>query len=873
MRDPVCGMEVLPPGSEPGPGQLVATAEATHAGQTYYFCCEGCRDRFVADPAKALGGSGAPCPDEASSEIDPVCGMSVDPKTAAARHDHGGRTWYFCREECRDRFVSDPDRYLGERPDASEAPPGTKWICPMCPEVSSDEPSACPSCGMALEPDRFEMPEERTEYVCPMHPEVVRPGPGSCPKCGMALEPRTVTAEEKPSPELVDFTRRLTICLPFTIPVFLSAMSSMWPAIATSRWLGHAGQRWLELGLSTPVVLYGGWPFFQRAIASVRRWSPNMFTLIGLGTFAAYAFSLVATLAPGVLPDSARGHGGEVAVYFEAAAVIITLVLVGQVLELRARSQTSRALRELLELTPKIAHRMKEDGNEEDVTWSAIRKGDRLRVRPGEKVPVDGRVLEGRASLDESMITGEPMPRSVESGDTVTGGTLNGSGAFTMQAERVGSQTLLSQIVAAVAQAQRTRAPIQSLADRVARYFVPAVVLCAVVTAIVWALLGPPPAIAHALLAAVSVLIIACPCALGLATPMSIMVATGTGAHHGVLVKNAEALEGLAGVDVLVFDKTGTLTEGKPKVVEISVVAKGQKDELLRRLASLERSSEHPLAVALVQAARERGLDLEEPKDVEPVPGAGIQGEVSKRRILAGTRELLRERGVKEVPDAEVMDAARSAGDVAILVAVDGQYAGWVRFADRIRPSTPDAIRAWRERDVELWMATGDHDATARAVASELGIEHVESQCSPLDKAKLIERLQGEGRRVAFAGDGINDAPALAKAQVGIAIGSGTEIAAESAGLVVLRSDLGALVDARRLSEATLKNIRQNLAFAFGYNALGIPIAAGALYPVFGWLLSPMIASVAMSLSSVSVILNALRLRFALGDRQKPNHN
>ncbi len=865
--DPVCGMSVLQPDEASNASGLRASAHAAHAGRDYYFCCEGCRDQFLADPERFLAADRSAtiaCP---SQETDPVCGMSVAPESAAATHEHAGKQYFFCSVSCHDRFRDRPDEFLTgavARPRAGELPLGTSWVCPMCPEVSSSEPAACPSCGMALEPDRVTRAAERVEYTCPMHPEVIQDSPGTCPKCGMALEPRTVTAEEPASPELVDFTRRLRICLVPTILVFFSAMSSMWPSLAVSRWLGHAGQRWLELVLAMPVVVYGGWPFFQRAIASVRHRSPNMFTLIGLGTAAAATYSVFATLAPGWLPASTHGAVGEVPVYFEAAAVIITLVLLGQVLELRARSQTGRALRELLELAPKIAHRVNQDGEDEDIAWNHVQVGDRLRVRPGEKVPVDGVVVEGIATLDESMITGEPMPRTARKGDTVSGGTVNGAGAFTMQAQRVGSDTLLAQIVEAVSRAQRSRAPIQRLADSVARVFVPAVIVCAIVTAIVWAVFGPEPKLAYALLASVSVLIIACPCALGLATPMSVMVATGTGAKRGILVRDAGALEAFQKADVLLIDKTGTLTEGRPVVVEV-VTTSGDAAEMLLGAASLERSSEHPLARAVVNHAEEQGITLQEPQDVEPRPGAGIRGRVEDRLVLIGSRALLESEGVTSLDEADAVQEARRAGDVVVLVAIDGRFAGWIRFADRIRETTPAAIEAWRRRGVELWMVTGDHPDTAKAVARELGIEEVRAQCSPVEKAALVEELQRQGRTVAFAGDGINDAPALSQAQIGIAVG-GTEIAAESAGLVVLRADLNALTDARRLSEATLRNVRQNLFFAFGYNVLGIPIAAGALYPLFGTLLSPMIASAAMSLSSVSVIGNALRLRRALDD-------
>jgi len=744
------------------------------------------------------------------------------------------------------------------------------YICPMCPSVGEDTPGACPHCGMALEPSRPAGPQQRTEYVCPMHPEVVQDHPGSCPQCGMALEPRTVTLEEEVDPELVDMRRRLTVSAVLTVPLLVVAMGGMIPGDPLGGLLGliPAGWApWVQLLLATPVVLWGGWPFFQRGWASIRSGHYNMFTLIALGTGAAYLYSLVATVLPRLLPAGSRG------VYFESAAVIVTLVLLGQVLELKARGQTRRALQELLELAPNTARRLIADGAEgaeEDVPLDAVHPGDRLRVRPGEKVPVDGAVVEGSTSIDESMLTGEPVPVAKGPGDAVTGGTVNGSGSFILKAERVGFDTLLARIVQMVGEAQRSRAPIQRVADRVAGYFVPAVVVSAVLAFGAWMALGPEPRLSHAVVAAVAVLIIACPCALGLATPMSIMVGTARGARAGVLVKNAEALETFARVDTLVFDKTGTLTEGRPQVVAVRALGGHSEENLVRWAASLERGSEHPLAEAVLAAARERGLDLLEVQDFESVAGAGVTGMVAGKALALGNAALGRRRQptaagtagtAAEDPFAAEAEEERRRGRTVMFLWVDGEPAGLLATADPIKASTPGAIRRLRAAGLKLVMATGDSETTAAAVAAELGIERVLAELSPQGKADLVTELKDQGRIVAMAGDGVNDAPALAAAHVGVAMGTGTDVAIESAGLTLLHGDLEGLVRARHLSQGTLRNIRQNLFFAFLYNALGVPLAAGVLYPVFGLLLSPMIASAAMSFSSVSVIANALRLR------------
>jgi P-type Cu+ transporter len=714
---------------------------------------------------------------------------------------------------------------------------------------------------MALEPLTSVAPATRTEYVCPMHPEIVREEPGSCPICGMALDPRTVAAEKEVNPELVDMTRRFWISLVVTAPILLLAMSEMIPG----RPIQHASSTrlltWSQFALATPVALWGGWPFFQRGWVSIINRSLNMFTLIAIGTGTAYLYSVIATLFPDIFPYSFRTHSGEVAVYFEAAAVITTLVLLGQVLELRARSQTSSAIKALLGLAPKTARMLRDDGTEADVPLDRVQPDDRLRVRPGEKVPVDGIVLEGTSAVDESMVTGEPIPVEKTSGSRVTGGTVNGTGGFVMRAERVGSDTLLAQIVHMVSEAQRSRAPIQRLADVVASYFVPAVVLVAMFTFLVWGLYGPEPRMAYALVNAVAVLIIACPCALGLATPMSIMVGTGRGAMAGVLIKNAEALEVLEKVGTLVVDKTGTLTEGKPHLTSVVALPKQNEAELLRLAASLERGSEHPLAAAIVAGAQTKGLALPETEDFRSITGKGVIGTVDGRAVALGNRKLFEELTIDLGIFSERAEDLRRDGQTVMFVAIDGRPAGLLGVADPIKDSTYEAVQMLREDGIRVVMLTGDSRTTAEAVARKLGIEEVEAEVLPEQKGNVVKRLQATGRVVAMAGDGINDAPALAQAQVGIAMGTGTDVAMESAGVTLVKGDLRGIARARRLSRGTMRNIRQNLFFAFIYNALGVPLAAGVLYPMFGLLLSPMIASAAMTFSSVSVISNALRLR------------
>jgi len=713
---------------------------------------------------------------------------------------------------------------------------------------------------MALEPVGAEAPMTRTEYVCPMHPQIVRDAPGSCPICGMALEPRTVTGDEE-NAELKDMTRRFWVSVALSVPLLAFVMGDMLPGQPLRHALSGRLMAWLQLVLATPVVLWGGWPFFARGWASIVNRSLNMFTLIALGTGTAYVYSVVAALAPGMFPESFRTHGGEVELYFEAAAIITTLVLLGQVIELRARSRTSSAIKALLGLTPKTARRLRDDGGEEDVSLDEVRPGDRLRVRPGERVPVDGVFLEGTSAVDESMVTGEPIPVEKAPGSRVTGGTVNGPGGFVMRAERVGSDTLLAQIVRMVSEAQRSRAPIQRLADTVSAYFVPAVVAVAVISAAVWGLLGPEPRMAYALVNAVAVLIIACPCALGLATPMSIMVATGRGAMAGVLIKNAEALEILERIDTLVVDKTGTLTEGKPRLASLVTAPGHSESDLLRLAASLERGSEHPLAAAIVAGAEERKLTLSAVGDFRSITGKGVAGRVEGRTVALGNHRLMQDLGVPIGDLSERADALRRDGQTAMFVAVDGRIAGLVGVADPIKESTPEALRLLRESGVRVVMLTGDSRATAETVARKLGITEIEAEVLPDQKSAVVKRLQAEGRIVAVAGDGINDAPALAQAHVGIAMGTGTDVAMESADITLVKGDLRGIARARRLSQATMRNIRANLFFAFVYNALGVPIAAGVLYPLFGLLLNPIIASAAMSFSSVSVIFNALRLR------------
>jgi Cu+-exporting ATPase len=760
------------------------------------------------------------------THTDPVCGMKVHPERAAGRVEHNGTAYYFCSAGCADKFRAQPGRYL--QPLVAIGPAASRPAPPPSPAPSAAE----------------------VEYTCPMHPEVVQKGPGTCPLCGMALEPRRATLEEDTS-ELRDMSRRFWISAAFTAPI----VAFMALRVHGAPW------SWIEFLLATPVVLWGGWPFFERGWRSIlnRHW--NMFTLIAIGTGAAWGYSVFALLAPGLLPASFQEAGGEPALYFEPAAVIITLVLLGQVLELRARSQTSGAIKALLGLAPKTARVLRDDGSEQDVPLERVRIGDRLRVRPGEKIPVDGTVLEGRSAVDESMLTGEPMPVEKEPGSKVTGGTLNGTGSFLMRAERVGAETMLARIVQMVSEAQRSRAPIQRLADKVSAWFVPAVVAVAAVTFILWAMFGPEPRLAHALVNAVAVLIIACPCALGLATPMSIMVGTGRGAQAGILIRSAEALETLERVTLVAADKTGTLTEGKPRLVTVEAAGGLASGDVLAWAASLERASEHPLAQAIVKGAAERGAALADAREFRSLTGQGVTGMVDGHRVAVGNRALIEEAGADAADLSQRAEALRAEGQTVMLVAVDGRAAGLLGVADPVKESSPEAVRMLHHYGVRVAMLTGDSRATAEAVARRLGIDMVEAEVLPQDKAEIVKRFQQRGERVAMAGDGVNDAPALAQADVGIAMGTGTDIAIESAAVTLVHGDLRGIVRALRLSRATMRNIRQNLFFAFVYNTLGVPIAAGALYPFFGLLLSPVIASAAMTLSSVSVIGNALRLR------------
>ncbi|RWL90947.1 MAG: heavy metal translocating P-type ATPase [Mesorhizobium sp.] len=801
IRDSVCGMTVDPAAGKP---------VAEHGGRTFHFCSEGCRTKFVAEPESYL------------TATDPVCGMSVD--RASARHfvRHDGKGFYFCSAACQGKFEAEPAKYLAGRPEPQPMPKGTR-------------------------------------YTCPMHPEIIRDKPGSCPICGMALEPMGVpTGDEGPNPELVDFTRRFWVSAALSAPLLIFAMAPML-GLSFESLIDGRTKTWVELALASPVVLWAAFPFFHRGWESVVNRSPNMWTLISLGVGAAYLYSVVAALFPDIFPHEFRGHDGAVPVYFEAAAVIVALVFLGQVLELRARERTGSAIRALLDLAPKTARLIGADGSEKDVPLDSVQTDDRLRIRPGDAVPVDGIVLEGRSAVDESMITGEPLPVEKTEGSALTGGTLNKNGSLVMRAEKVGAETTLSRIVDMVAKAQRSRAPIQGLADRVSFYFVPAVVLVAIIAFVAWALLGPEPSLIFAIVSAVSVLIIACPCALGLATPMSIMTATGRGAHAGVLIKEAAALERFASVDTLIVDKTGTLTEGKPRLTD--VVASGNIDdnELLGLAAALEKGSEHPLAEAIVEGAAARGLKLAEAVDFEAVTGKGVSGTVSGRKVALGNAAMMADLGVEtSAANAEAMQAE---GKTAMFVAVDGGFAGIVAVADPVKATTAEAIKALHDRGLRIIMATGDNERTAKAIAGKLGIDEVRAGLLPDEKGALVEQLRAGGAGVAMAGDGVNDAPALAGADVGIAMGTGADVAVESAGITLVKGDLNGIVRARTLAQATIRNIRQNLFFAFLYNVLGVPVAAGVLYPLTGTLLSPMIAAAAMSLSSVSVISNALRLR------------
>ena len=796
----------------------------------------------------------------ASLVRDPVCGMTFPPEKAKATSQHGGETIHFCSPGCKQKFDADPERYLRA---GSEASHGAAMHAPHAghkhehhhhaPHAhhahGAPQPATAPSAGAAV------------EWTCPMHPEILRDKPGSCPLCGMALEPRTITAHEEENPELRDMTRRFWMAVVLTAPLLVVAMGRELAGEWAMRLLSPGAAAWLQLLLATPVVLWCGWPFFVRGWQSLVHKSLNMFTLIALGVAVAWTYSLVAVIAPGIFPPSFRGTDGGVHVYFEAAAVIVTLVLLGQVLELRARSRTGAAIRALLQLAPPTARRVAADGGESEVPLEQVLAGDRLRVRPGERVPVDGVVVEGRSAVDESMVTGEPIPVEKVGGAAVIGGTLNGTGSLLVEARKVGADTLLARIVQMVADAQRSRAPIQRLADRVAAWFVPAVVVVAVLAFVAWAIWGPSPAFAYAVINAVAVLIIACPCALGLATPMSIMVAAGKGATAGVLFKDATAIELLRDVDTLVVDKTGTLTLGKPQLVGVATVGGVDESELLRLAAGLEQASEHPLAAAIVAGAAERGIRPAKGDDFDSITGKGVVGRVDGRDVALGNAALFSQLGIDAGDLPAQAEARRREGQTVMLAALDGRAAGLVAVADPIKPDAREAIAALHEEGVRIVMLTGDTRTTADAVARELGIDDIVAEVLPDDKAAQVKRLQGEGRKVAMAGDGVNDAPALAQADVGIAMGTGTDVAMESAGVTLVKGDLGGIVRARRLSRATMRNIRQNLFFAFLYNAVGVPIAAGALYPFTGLLLSPMIAAAAMSFSSVSVIANALRLR------------
>ena len=808
--------------------------------------------------------------------IDPVCGMTVS-LPSEHHHQYDGQEYAFCSSGCQQKFKAAPEQYLNpvpqqespcsdarcsdiRCPDDSCSLSSASYTCPMHPDVEQQGPGSCPQCGMALELKGLPLNETRVEYTCPMHPEIVQDHPGSCPKCGMALEAKTFTVEEK-NEELIDMSRRFWVSAMLALPVLVLAMTAdMMPALLPDGLSMHAVQ-WIEFALATPVVLWGGWPFYVRAVQSVISWNLNMFTLIGLGVSVSWTYSTVALLMPDIFPPVMQMEGGLVGVYFEASAVIIALVLLGQVLELRARSQTNAAIKMLLGLAPNTARIVRDDGSEEDIPLAQVVVGDVLRVRPGEKIPVDGQVTDGSSSVDESMVTGEPIPVEKSQGELLIGATVNGNGSLLMSAEKVGADTLLSQIVHMVSEAQRSRAPIQKLADIVAGYFVPAVVLIAATTMVVWLTWGPEPRLAYAIVNAVAVLIIACPCALGLATPMSIMVGTGKGATIGVLIKNAEALETMEKVDVLVVDKTGTLTEGRPVLVSVKAVNGFEQDEVLALAASLERASEHPLADAIVKGAELRDAEFAAVNDFKSVTGQGVIGMVGARRVALGNLKLLQSFDIDVGDLPQQAEAGRTEGQTVMLVAIDGRAAGLIGVADPIKVSTAEAIEDLHKAGVDVVMLTGDSKTTALAVASRLNIDRVEAEVLPEQKADIVKQLQAEGKTVAMAGDGINDAPALAQAHVGIAMGTGTDVAMESAGVTLVKGDLRGIVRARRLSHAVMNNIRQNLFFAFIYNSLGVPVAAGVLYPVFGILLSPMLAATAMSFSSVSVILNALRLR------------
>lgn len=791
--------------------------------------------------------------------LDPVCGMKIAVNRAAGSTQYQDQMYYFCGTHCLNKFRANPESYTKSRQPAAPIRLAAQAVftCPMHPDVRQTGSGSCPKCGMALE---AVSPKPATEWTCPMHPEIVRSAPGNCPICGMALEPRAPIAGGEENHELRSMTKRFWFSAAFTAPLLAAVMGEMAFGHAFSL-LSLRLRVWVELALASPVCLWAAWPFYVRAIESVKNKSLNMFTLIGLGVSVAYVYSLVAAIAPGIFPASFRDEAGEVATYFEAAGVIVTLILLGQVLELRARTQTGAAIRKLLGLAAKSARRIRSDGTEEDVSLESVQVGDRLRIRPGEKVPVDGVVTQGTSAIDESMVTGEPIPVEKTPGQKVVGSTVNGTGTLIMRAEKVGSETLLSRIVAMVAEAQRSRAPIQKLADTVAGYFVPIVVLIAAATFVTWAVVGPDPRMAHAIINAVAVLIIACPCALGLATPMSIMVATGKGATMGILFRNAEAIEVMRKVDTIVVDKTGTLTEGKPKLVGVAPVSGIPERDLLRLAASLERGSEHPLAAAITRGAEERDVSLVNADRFESVTGKGVKGVIEGKNVALGNNAMMSDLGVDISQLSETAERLRADGQTAMFVSVRSQAIGLVGVADPIKSSTPEAIRSLHDEGVRIVMLTGDSATTAKAVAAKLGIDDVIAEVLPDQKVDVVKRLQTEGRFVAMAGDGINDAPALAQAQVGIAMGTGTDVAMESAGVTLVKGDLRAIARARHLSRQTMSNIKQNLFFAFIYNSAGVPIAAGVLYPFFGILLSPIMAAAAMSFSSVSVITNALRLR------------
>lgn len=850
-RDPVCGMTVDP---------ARAPATARHRGKTYYFCCEGCATKFRASPERYLNGEASPPRAQHASmvqlggtkaSVNAIAPAAPEPAAVSPRSPTEG----MLRHPEGVPIHPGPER-AGEPFRASQK----TYVCPMDSDVRESKPGPCPKCGMALEPELRTAPETRVEYTCPMHPEIVRGKAGSCPKCGMTLEPRIVAAEPK-DPELESMLLRFWASLSLTFAILVLGMSYMLPDQRAHPWFPMRTTAWIELLLSTPVVLWGGLPFFQRGWASIRNRSANMFTLIALGTGTAYIYSVIAVLFPSIFPASFRARDGSVPVYFEAAAAITTLVLLGQVLELRARERTSGAIRALLKLSPRTARLVRADGTELDIPLQEVAVGDALRVRPGEKVPTDGVVTDGTSSVDESLMSGEPIPVEKTTGSRVVGGTLNGTGTFLMRAERVGGDTMLSQIVRMVGEAQRTRAPVQQLADRVASYFVPAVLLVAVLTFIAWAALGPSPRMAYALLNAVAVLLIACPCALGLATPMAIMVGTGRGAMEGILVKSAETLQILEKVDTLVLDKTGTVTEGRPRATLIVGAHDSDESAVLRVAASLERPSEHPLASAILAAAKEKDIAAGDLADFHYRTGRGITGAVDAKQAALGNRALFQELGVA-LGDLDARAKSLEAqGQSVIFVAINGEAAGLIAVADPVKQTTPEALDALHKQGLRIVMLTGDSERVAKVVAQKLGIERVEAEIQPGQKAEVIKRLQAEGHIVAMAGDGVNDAPALSQANVGIAMGTGTDVAIESAGITLLRGDLRGIVRARALSRATMRNIRQNLFFAFAYNSIGVPIAAGVLYPFFGLLLSPIVASAAMTFSSISVIGNALRLR------------